>query len=143
MPFWVISKLTYPFSSIDTVHVKGSSSWSESENLPSKGSVEVSAFSFIGSPNISNTVLCSNVTAKIEHIQKRIVIIETRRFMIGPLDTPIIGHLRETKNQERNELKIESGYVINSDTIIVFTTLQLTKDSDNRLTIPVDRTFTL
>ena len=62
--------------------------------------------------------------------------------MDGPLDNNI-GHLRETKNQERNELKIESGYVINSDTIIVFTTLQLTKDSDNRLTIPVDRTFTL
>ena len=33
------------------------------------------------------------------------VIIETRRFMDGPLDNNIIGHLRETKNQERDELK--------------------------------------
>lgn len=41
------------------------------------------------------------------------------------------------------ELKIESGCVINSDIIIGSTTLQLTKDSDNRLTVPVDRTFTL
>lgn len=40
------------------------------------------------------------------------------------------------------ELKIESGCVINSDIIIGSTTLQLTKDSDNRLTVPVDRTFT-
>ena len=55
-------------------------------------------------PSIIYTVLRSNVTAKIEYIQKKIVIIETRRFMDGPLDNNI-GHLRETKNQERNELK--------------------------------------
>lgn len=41
------------------------------------------------------------------------------------------------------ELKIESECVINSDIIIGSTTLQLTKDSDNRLTVPVDRTFKL
>ncbi len=41
------------------------------------------------------------------------------------------------------ELKIESGCVINSDIIIGSTTLQLTKDSNNRLTVPVDRTFKL
>ncbi len=41
------------------------------------------------------------------------------------------------------ELKIESGCVINSDIIIGSTTLQLTKDSNNRLTSPVDRIFTL
>ena len=41
----------------------------------------------------------------IPEASKKIVIIETRRFMDGPLDNNIIGHLRETKYQERDELK--------------------------------------
>lgn len=41
------------------------------------------------------------------------------------------------------KIKIETGCIINSDIIIGSTTLQLTKDSDNRLTAPVDETFTL
>lgn len=41
------------------------------------------------------------------------------------------------------KIKIETGCIINSDIIIGSTTLQLTKDHDNRLTAPVDETFTL
>ena len=103
-----LGRMVY-FTAIIDLRSRKILSWRLSESMDVSFCLDA-LFSFIGSPNISNTVLRSNVTAKIEYIQKKIVIIETRRFMDGPLDNNI-GHLRETKNQERNELK-ETDHLI-------------------------------
>ena len=75
--------------------------------FPSKGSDRVKALSLIGSPNMSNTVLRSRTAvAKRELKQKRIVIIETKRFMIAPIDIFIIGHLCRYLHLERKGIPL-------------------------------------
>lgn len=70
--------------------------------FPLKVQIVLKALSLIGSPNMSNTVLRSRTAvAKRELKQKRIVIIETKRFMIAPIDIFIIGQLFRYLHLER------------------------------------------